>query len=135
MKYLTIISNFIYLLCGLYLLYKKHYLYGIIAIFIWLISHIYHTDKTKDNLWGWKMNMDIFFSSIFFIILLIKCRSIILCIKNITLLFIVFILFIFGWYYYYVDMKKHYIFHSLWHIASALYILYIIILLENNKLI
>ena len=81
------------------------------------------------------MNMDIFFSTIFFIFLLIKCRSVILCIKNISLLFIVFILFIFGWYYYYVDMEKHYIFHSLWHITSALYILYIILLLEKNKLI
>ena len=131
MQYLTIISNFIYLLCGIYLLYKKHYLYSIFAIMMWLVSNIYHCDDSNE-VWNWKMNLDIIFAIILFIIVFIKCHSIILCIKNIFLLLCLLILFSLSYYYYYIDINKYYIFHSLWHILSALYILYIIILYHNN---
>jgi hypothetical protein len=131
MQYLTIISNFIYLLCGGYLLYKKHYLYGILTIMMWLISHIYHCDNSNE-VWNWKMNTDIIFAIILFIIILIKCHSIILCFNNICFLFVLLILFGLSYYYYYIDINKYYIFHSLWHVLSALFLLYIIILYHNN---
>ncbi len=133
MQYLTIISNFIYLYSGFYLLYKKHYFYGLLGLVIWLISHIYHCDETNsDNLWNWKMNADIIISSICFIIVLINCHPILLCMKNLFLLFVLFLLFLVSYYYYYTDISTYYILHSLWHIFSALFILYLIINFHNK---
>jgi hypothetical protein len=133
MQYLTIISNLIYLFCSFYLIYKEHYLYGLLGFAIWIISHIYHSDEpTSDNLWNWKMNADILISSIFFIIILINCHPVLLCLKNLFLLFLLLLLFGVGYYYYYVDIKKYYICHSLWHIFSALFILYLILQFHNK---
>ena len=126
MQYLTIMSNYIYLFCGLFLLYKKKYLYGVVALLLWLISHIYHSD-CSDNLWGWKMNADILFASIAFIIVLFNCHPVLLCVKNIILLFLLLALFVLGYYYYYIDINIYYVYHSLWHICSALFILYLIL--------
>ena len=129
MQYLTIISNFIYLFSGIYLLLKKHYLYAILAIIMWFISHIYHCDNANKN---WKMNIDIMFAVLIFLIIFIKCYSVILCLTNIFLLLCLLAIFIISYYYYYIDINKYYIFHSLWHILSALYLLYIIILYHDN---
>jgi len=133
MQYLTLISNLIYLFCGFFLLYKKHYFYGLLGFVIFLISHIYHSDEiTSDNLWNWKMNTDMIISAISFIIVLINCHPILLCMKNLFLLFILFLLFGIGWYYYYIDINTYYILHSLWHVFSALFILYLIINFHNK---
>lgn len=133
MQYLPIISNFIYLLCGLYLFYKKHYFYSFLGLLIWIISNIYHSDEpNSENLWNWKMNADIIISSICFIIVLINCHEILLCLKNLFLLFLLLLLFIVGWYYYYKDINTYYVFHSLWHVFSALFILYLILTYHNN---
>jgi hypothetical protein len=131
MQNLTIISNFIYLFSGIYLLSKKHYLYAILAIIMWFISHIYHCDDSNEN-WNWKMKIDIMFAVLIFLIILIKCYSVILCLTNIFLSLCLLAIFIISYYYYYIDINKYYIFHSLWHILSALYLLYIIILYHDN---
>jgi hypothetical protein len=128
MQILTLISNMIYLFCAFYLLYEKHYFYGLLGFVIWLISHIYHCDEyNSDNLWNWKMNADIIISSISFIIVLINCHPILLCLKNLFLLFIMLLLFGISCYYYYVDINTYYVMHSLWHVFSALFILYLIL--------
>ena len=133
MQYLTLISNFIYLIGGLYLFYKKHYFYGFLGFLIWIISHIYHCDETNsENLWNWKMNADIIISSISFIIVLINCHEILLCLKNIFLLSLLFLLFGISYYYYYKDINTYYIYHSLWHIFSGLFILYLILNYHNK---
>ena len=130
MQYLTLLSNLIYLFCGFYLLYKKHYIYGVLGLIIWLISHIYHSDNSNDD-WNWKMNADIIISSICFIFVLLNCHPVLLCFKNICLLIGLLLLFIISYYYYYVDMNKYYIYHSLWHVCSAFFILYLIIKFYN----
>jgi hypothetical protein len=126
----NIISNYSYLIAGLYLIYNKKYLYGVFAMLIWLISHIYHS-TANNKLWGWEMNMDIIFSSIIFLIILIKCNKILLCFKNIFLLLVLLLLFMIGYYYYYIDINIYNIIHSLWHVASACFVIYII--MNNNE--
>ncbi len=130
MQYLTILSNFIYMLCSFYLIYKEHYLYGLIGFIIFMISYIYHSD-TESKIWNWKMNADIIISLIAFIFVLCNCHKTILCVNNLILLALLLIIFGASYYYYYVDMNKYYILHSLWHIVSGLFILYIF--LEHEK--
>ena len=133
MQILTLLSNMIYLFCSIYLVYKEHYLYGLLGFIIWLISHIYHCDKpSSQNLWNWKMNADIIISTMCFIIILINCHPVLLCLKNIFLLSLLFLLFGISYYYYYKDINTYYIYHSLWHIFSGLFILYLILNYHNK---
>ncbi len=124
---LTIITNYIYLLAGIYMIFNKKYLYGIIAIVIWLISHLYHLDKSN-NFWS---KSDEIFASIAFIYVLIRCKQQILCVKNITLLVILLIIHFIGRYYLKHNIDIYNIVHSIWHIYSAIFILYLIY--ENEK--
>ncbi len=126
MHILTLLSNFIYLFVGLYLLYEKRYGYGLIGILVWLVSHIYHNDKSN-SAWNWKMNMDIIISSISFIMILINCRPVLFCMKNFIFLSTLFIFYGIGYYYYYHDMEKYYFYHSIWHILSGLFLLFLIL--------
>ncbi len=130
-QYLTIISNLIYLICGGYLVYKKYYLYGIGLLIMWLISHIYHCDNSNER-WNWKMSTDVICAVFLSIIILIKCRSVIFCINMIVLFLCLLIFFSLGYYYHHIDIKKYYICHSIWHILSALCLLYIIILYHDT---
>lgn len=120
---LTIISNYAYLFISIILILDKKYLYGIVGLCIWLISHIYHLD-TSHTFWS---KTDMIFALISFVFVLIKCRNTLLCFENITLLILLISVFLIGFYCFY---NKHTIIynivHSLWHILSALFIVYLI---------
>lgn len=131
MQYLTILSNFIYMFCSFYLIYKEYYLYGLLGFIVFIISHIYHSD-TENKIWNWKMNADIIVSFLIFIFVLYNCHKTLFCFNNLILLALMLTIFGASYYYYYVDMNKYYILHSLWHIVSGLFILYIF--LQNEKL-
>lgn len=130
MQYLTIVSNFIYMFSSFYLIYKEYYLYGLLGYLIFIISYIYHSD-TESKIWNWKMNADIIISFLIFIFVLHKCHNTIKCVKNLILLALLLLIFVVSYYYYYVDMNKYYLLHSLWHIYSGLFILYIFLEHEN----
>ena len=121
-KIFTIISNYAYLIAGLYLIYKKHYLYGSLGIIIWLISHIYHLD-TNNCFWDY---LDMIVALLSFIYIIIKCFDKINCLKNYILLIGLLIIFCNGFYCFYNDKYSYNIIHSIWHILSALFIVYII---------
>ena len=129
MKVLTLLSNFTYLIIGLYLIYKEYYLYGIVSLIMWLVSHIYHTD-TDNNLWS---NIDVIFATSLFIYILIKCKDTLLCIKFITLLLILLTIFGISLYYYKINREIYNIIHSLWHIMSGLFVLYLFLTHENEN--
>lgn len=120
----TIISNYSYLIAGLYLIYKKYYLYGIIGIIIWIISHIYHLD-TNNCFWDY-LDMIVAFSA--FIYIIIKCFDKINCFKIIFLLLGLLIIFCSGFYCFYNNKYNYNIIHSIWHILSAVFIIYLITL-------
>ena len=128
MEILTLISNLSYLIIGLYLIYKEYYVYGIATLIMWLISHIYHTD-TSNDFWS---NIDVLFATSLFIFVLIKCRTTFLCVKFMLLLFILLLIFAIGVYYF--DNKNIYnIVHSIWHILSGLFVLYLFLTHESEN--
>jgi hypothetical protein len=118
----TIISNYSYLIAGLYLIYKKYYLYGIIGIIIWLISHMYHLD-TNNCFWDY-LDMIVAFCAFTYII--IKCFDKINCLKNYILLIALLIIFCNGFYCFYNHKYAYNIIHSIWHILSAFFIVYLV---------
>ena len=96
---INILSNFSYLIAGLYLIHKNYNFYGLIAIIMWTISHIYHTD-THDSFWA---NTDMIFAFICFMYVMNKCYNKILCTQNIILLILLLINFSIGFYYFHND--------------------------------
>ncbi len=113
---INILSNFIYLLCGLYLISQKMYLYGIIAIIVWFISHMYHLDR-DDCFWR---KSDMIVASICFVFVLIICKDI-LCKKYIIYFIIILSLLFTGMYFCHKKQYEKYdIIHSIWHILSGL---------------
>lgn len=119
---LNIVSNYIYLFIGIYLIYKKMYIYGLITIIIWLISHMYHTNKCHIY-----EKIDILIANLAFIFVVIKCYENIFCLQNILLFVVLLIIFSLGWYYYYYSKDIYNILHSIWHIYSGLFVLYLIL--------
>ena len=121
---LSLLSNLIYLICGCILIMKKKLLFGILIIIMWIISHMYHSDR-KNNFWN---NLDMICATIGFIFILIKYSKHIFCSKNIIYLFILALFYILARKY---DdnnnIKMYNIYHSCWHIASAVFVTYIII--------
>ena len=121
---LSLLSNLIYLICGVILITKKKILFGILIIIMWLISHMYHSDR--DNFF-WN-NLDMVCATLGIIFILIKYCKHIFCIKNIIYLFILAL--------FYILARKcdnenniqmYNICHSFWHITSAIFVTYIII--------
>ncbi len=122
-KIFTIISNYAYLIASFYLFYKKYYLYGSLGIIIWLISHIYHLDTTN-CFWDY---LDMIVASIFFIYVIKKKINKFKCLKKIILLIGLLIIFSSGFYCFHNNHDNIYnIIHSIWHILSSLFIVYII---------
>jgi hypothetical protein len=120
---LPIISNFAYLIIGILFILEKKYIYGFIGLIMWLISHMYHLD-TCNHFWS---KTDMIFAFICFLYILIKCHNQILCFQNIVLLIILLTVFSIGFYCFHKKHRKIYnIVHSIWHIFSALFILYLI---------
>lgn len=117
-----LISNFAYLGASIYLLAKEKYIYALFASIIWFISHGYHQDTTN-KLW---MYADYIVAFTAFMYVMITCRELIFCLKNIIFLIILLIVFTYSFYNYYYNIKLYYIYHSIWHIMSALFILYLI---------
>lgn len=121
---LSLLSNLIYLICGCILIIKKKLLFGILIIIMWLISHMYHIDR-KNNFWN---NLDMITATLGFIFILIKYYKHIFSSKNIIYLFILALFYLLARKY---DdnnnIKMYNIYHSFWHIASAVFVTYIII--------
>jgi hypothetical protein len=121
---LSLLSNLIYLICGVILITKKKILFGILIIIMWLISHMYHSDR--DNFF-WN-NLDMVCATLGLIFILIKYYKHIFNSKNIIYLFILAL--------FYILARKcdnenniqmYNICHSFWHITSAIFVTYIII--------
>jgi hypothetical protein len=117
-----LVSNFAYLGASIYLIIKKKYIFAFFAAIIWFISHGYHQDTTNKS---W-MYADYIVVFIGFMYVMITCKDILFCLKNIILLIILLIIFIYAFYNYYHNMSIYYIYHSIWHIMSALFILMLI---------
>ena len=123
---LTLISNLIYLICGVILLTKKKIIVGIGLIIIWYISHTYHNNRTN-QFWS---NMDMLFATIGFIYVIIKYFNQIFCFNKLMFLLIVLCCYIISR----VcdnsnNIEMYNICHSFWHILSAIFVTQI--LLEN----
>ncbi len=129
MKILTLLSNIAYLIIGLYLIHKQYYLYGVLTLIMWLVSHIYHTD-TENNFWS---HVDVIFATTIFIFVLIRCKETLLCFKFITLLIILLMIFGISLYYYKMNREIYDIIHSFWHIFSGLFVLYLFLTHENEN--
>ena len=127
MEILTLISNLLYLIGSIYLLNKNIFVEGILFFIIFIISHIYHLN-INNNLWR---NIDITAASIGFIYIFIRYHSKIFNKENIKYLLLLLLVYVVGFGCYYIDIYGHSIYcfiHSLWHIFSVFYILYIITL-------
>jgi len=123
---IVIISNIIYLVCGIYLILNKLYIFGLIAILIWIVSHNHHTKYTNHNYnLYWKIT-DRIIATIAILYLLYKYHKTLSKTKICILLFIL-MLFILARVFNNLDnMNGYNICHSLWHITSAIFITYII---------
>jgi hypothetical protein len=120
---LPIISNFAYFFIATLLILENKYIYGFFGLLMWFISHMYHLD-TCNHFWG---KTDMIFAFISFLYILIKCHNELLCIQNIILLILLLTVFSIGYYCFYKNHKTIYnIVHSMWHICSALFILYLV---------
>ena len=121
---LSLLSNLIYLICGCILIMNKKLLFGILIIIMWLISHMYHVNR-KNKFWN---NLDLVCATLGFIFILIKYNKHIFISKNIIYLFMLALFYILARKY---DdnnnIKMYNIYHSFWHIASAVFVTYIII--------
>jgi hypothetical protein len=125
-----IMSNIIYLLSGIYLIFNKLYVFGLIAILVWFVSHSYHNDYSKKH---WKL-LDRYLALFVIIILFYKYHRQI-TFNQICILFFICISFILARYLYYKDNIIGYdISHSIWHIGTGLLITYIIYKNEIEKL-
>lgn len=121
---LSLLSNLIYLICGVILITKKKLLFGILIIIMWLISHMYHSNR-KNNFWN---NLDMTCATLGFIFILIKYYKHIFNSKNIIYLFILALFYLLARKYDNTNNIKMYnICHSFWHITSAIFVTYIII--------
>ncbi len=124
-KGLNILSNYIYLILGIYLLTQKYYFFGCGFILIWFASHKHHED-INNNLWS---NLDSYIALLGVIIVIYKFFNKFNSIKN--LLFFVLVL----CFYLMASMNRqknnidmYNLWHSLWHIVSGLYLTYIILI-------
>ena len=126
MDILTLISNLMYLIASLYLLHSGKKLEGIVVMIIFIVSHIYHTNIYSTT---WK-TIDITVSVLGFIYLFVMHHEKILEYTNLLYFIILMAVYWIGFGCYYIDIygrTLYCFFHSIWHILSALYGLYIVI--------
>ncbi len=128
-QFINLTSNYIYLAISIYLAINKFYIYSALAFIIWLVSHIYHTD-THNSFWSIS---DTITASIGFIFVMIRCYDKVLCIQNIILLILLLCIFATSLYYYKTNMETYDIIHSVWHIFSGVFLLYLLLQKENEK--
>jgi hypothetical protein len=122
---LTLISNYIYLIAGIILLIKKHLFFGCVFIILWFVSHKHHSNMNND-IWHY---IDSCFALFCFAVVLYKCWRKINCAKNLLYLVLILSFYIMAstcWYE--GNMKIYYVWHSLWHIISGLFVMYIILI-------
>ena len=121
---LSLLSNLIYLLCGIVLIIKKKILFGTLLIVMWLISHIYHTN-IDNKFWS---SLDMICATLGFIFILIKYSKYIFTFKNILYLLSLLIFYLMARINYNKNNIKMYnVYHSFWHISSAIFVTYVII--------
>ena len=128
-KFITILSNYSYLLGGIHMFFIQKYFYGMGAIIIWYISHTYH-NNTLDLFWR---NLDMMVASLFLTFILINDFNKLSDYKIQILLSIILVFFLCGtmcFNRHSCNDKNHTynIIHSIWHILSALFVLYFITL-------
>jgi len=121
---LSLLSNLIYLICGIILIIKKKILFGILIMIMWLISHIYHSNR-NNSFWS---NLDMICATLGFIFILFKYSKHIFSAKNIIYLIILALFYILARVHDNKNNQSMYnIYHSFWHITSAVFVTYIII--------
>ncbi len=123
-KLLNILSNYIYLILGIYLLTQKHYFFGVGFIIMWYASHKHHED-VKNKLWT---NIDSYMALLGVSIILFKYFHKVNTIKNLLYLVLVLCFYLIAS----MNGRKNNIdmynlWHSLWHIVSGLFLTYIIL--------
>ena len=127
-KIFTLLSNYSYLLGGIYLIEKKFIIYGLGSFMMWYISHNYHCNILNMN-WCY---LDMCFALFSFSFIIIKYFKNLFFYKIKIYLTIIAVFLFIGWdlYDYAGNDNNHYynIIHSIWHILSALFIVYFITL-------
>ncbi len=126
MDILTIISNLMYLIASIYLLHKGRILEGIVVMIIFIVSHIYHTNIHSTT---WR-TIDITISVLGFLYLFLIYHEKIFAYSNLLYFMILMIVYWVGFGCYYINIygrTLYCIFHSIWHVLSALYGLYIVV--------
>jgi hypothetical protein len=122
-EYISYITNSAYIFSAIFLIINDYYLFGLIGVLIWYISHKYHMDR-KNKIWKYA---DGVVASTSFIYVLIHCNNYLLCGKNVSLFMLIFILFQMNLYYDKIGEEDiHNLIHSIWHITSAIFITYLI---------
>ncbi len=124
-KALNVISNYIYLILGIYLLTQKYYVFGIGFILMWYASHKHHED-IKNTFWT---NVDSYMALFGVAIVLYTCFHKLNCVKNLLYLVLVLCFFLIAS----MNSRKNNIdmynlWHSIWHIVSGLFLTYIILI-------
>ena len=121
---LTLLSNLIYLICGIILITRKKIILGCGLIIIWYISHLYHKDRSN-IFWS---NTDMVFASLGFLYIIIKHFNQIFCFNKLIFLLVVFTFYIISRLYDNSNNIGMYnIFHSFWHMSSAIFVTQILI--------
>ena len=128
-KIITILSNYSYLLASIYLIDRKYFTYGIFAFIMWYISHNYH-NNVLNKFWD---NLDMIAAIILLTYVTIDGYHKLSFYKvriffTITILFFMSGFLCFDWHLCNDYNHEYNIIHSIWHILSALFIVYFITL-------
>ena len=133
-KYFNILSNIIYFLFGLYLLIFKpldkhleQYLFGLGFIIIGIISYIYHLYENN-----YLLLLDQVIAISCFIYVIITKFDNICMYKYILLLILIFLYILSNICWNINKLNMHNICHGIWHILSAVFVMYLI-LNNTNK--
>jgi len=120
---ICVLSNYIYLICGVYLILNNRIVEGIIAVIIWYVSHRYHCDQ---DIVFWS-KLDEVLASLACIYVLLKNFNKFKIKKNIIFVLLVALIYIGGRLCYTNKKSIYNMCHSLWHIVSAIFITYIVL--------
>ncbi len=128
---LPTLTNYSYLIAGLYLLYNKYYFYGVLGCLVWFVSHRYHIEHPNNEEFDEKMTTDNIFCGVAFMTVILIHICAFFELTNIFLLLVLAFLFKISYVKYYKDIDKYYILHGIWHVYSALFVIYLIIFYDK----
>ena len=122
---LTLSSNLIYLICSFFLFRRGIIFEGSMFIIAFIVSYIYHTN-INSKLWR---NIDISMAIVGALYLVIRYNKKVFHKENLLYLLLLMLTYWIGFGCYYIKgcgQMLYCFIHSIWHILSGLYALYII---------